>query len=164
MPNERLVAYLIPLVGDKKEVRIADIGSGPIPRIGQNLEGVKVTVYSSDKQDFTEVWKKYNIDPPPLIEYQDMEKLTYPDEFFDIVHCENALDHTRNAQAAVKELIRVCKTSGWVYIDCNLNQKDTGYKHYLNTKKNRTMVQVVICKLCMDLVDIYFNLKEGEIK
>ena len=71
--TDSLIECLVPFVGDKKEVKIADIGSGPLPRIGRYLEGVKVEVYSSDKQNFTG------------IKYQDMEKLTYSDNSFDIV-------------------------------------------------------------------------------
>lgn len=156
MVNERLVDYLIPLIGDKKEVKIADIGSGPIPKTGQYLEDVKVTIYSSDKQDFVAAWQKHNIDPPPKVEYQDMEKLTYPDDFFDIVHCVNALDHTRNALAAVKEMVRVCKPGGWVYIDCNLDQKDTGYKHFWNAKEDGTFTNYADT---FDLKDFGFTIK-----
>lgn len=119
-----LIDPLIPLIGDKKEVSIADIGSGPVSKIGQYIEGVEVKIYPCDKQNF------------PGIEYQDMEKLTYPDNYFDIVHSSNALDHTKNAKKAVEEMIRVCKVGGIVYIECWLDQLDTGYKHYWNAKED----------------------------
>lgn len=128
--DKQLIEVLIPLTQDKKEVKIADIGSGPSSRIGHYLEGVKIEIYPSDKQTFTN----------SLIEYQDMEKLTYPDNFFDIVYCSNALDHTRNALAAVKEMIRVCKIGGWVYIECWLDQLQTGYKHYWNAKEDGVFI------------------------
>ena len=156
MSNERLVDCLIPLVEDKKEVKIADIGSGALPKIGQYLEGVKVTIYSSDRLHFTGTWKKYNTDPQPHVEYQDMEKLTYSNDFFDIVHCANALDHTRHALAAVKEMIRICKTGGWVYIDCNLDQKDTGYKHFWNAKEDGRFTNNIDT---FDLKDFGFTIK-----
>lgn len=131
-----LVEYLVPLIGDKKSVKIADIGSGPFSTIGRYLEGVNIGVYPSDSQDFTAFYKKHHVDPLFPIEYQNMEKLLYPNESFDIVHCTNALDHTFNADRAVEEMIRVCKTGGWVYIDCNLDQLDTGGKHYWNVKED----------------------------
>lgn len=134
-PNP-LADYLLPLIGHKKEVKIADIGSGPYSTIGHYLDGVKVDIYHSDNQDFTKFWKKYNATPLVHIEHQDMEKLTYPDDFFDIVHCVNALDHTRNAPSAIMEMIRVCKPGGYVYIDCHLDQLSTGHKHKWNMKEN----------------------------
>lgn len=123
--DNKLIEPLISLIGDKKEVKIADIGSGPKSRIGNYLLGVKIEVYPSDKnRQFVDV------------EYQNMEKLTHPNEFFDIVYCSNALDHTYNAAGAVREMIRVCKEGGWVYIECWLDQRDTGYKHYWNAKED----------------------------
>jgi len=132
----RLLDELVKLVGDKKEVKIADIGSGPFSKIGQLLDGVKIELYASDRQDFTDMWNKYNFKSFSPIGYQDMEKLTYPDNFFDIVHCANGLDHTKNAPKAVEEMIRVCKPDGWIYIECYLDQLSTGYKHHWNAKQD----------------------------
>jgi ubiquinone/menaquinone biosynthesis C-methylase UbiE len=62
-----------------------------------------------------------------------MEEITFPDDEFDIVYCENALDHTVNAPQAVREMIRICKPGGWVYIKCWLMQKEAHRKmHYWN--------------------------------
>jgi len=137
-----LIDELLPFVGDKKKVKIADIGSGPVSSIGSFLPGVEVEVCPSDNQDWTEWWNKrrewWKTDLKPFIpvEYQNMERLTYPDESFDIVWCHNALDHTMNAKEAVKEMIRVCKKGGYVYIMCSLNQLDTGYLHHWNAKQD----------------------------
>ena len=133
-----LVDYLLPLIGDKKEVKIADIGSGPFSVIGSYLPEIKVEIYHSDKQDFSDFWEKRQLTSVISVEYQDMEKLTYQDNFFDIVHCFNALDHTKNAMEAVREIIRVCKVDGWVYINCALDQLSTGYGHKWNAKEDGT--------------------------
>jgi len=69
----------------------------------------------------------------------DMESLLQPDSYFDIVHCRNALDHTKDAFAAVREMQRVCKPGGTVFIKCWLDQKDTGGKHYWNAKLDGTL-------------------------
>lgn len=130
-PNP-LVDYLRPFIGDKKEVKILDIGSGPFSTIGHYLEGVTLDIHNADNQDFTKFYKKNQVTPIVPIEYQDMENLMYNWDFFDIVHCANALDHTKNALKAVYEMIRVCKPGGIVYIACNLYQMETGHKHYWN--------------------------------
>ncbi len=123
-----LAGYLTPYIADKKEVKVADIGSGPSCRIGQSTD--EVTIYPMDRRDYG-----------PSIEVQNMEQLTYSDNFFDLVHCSNALDHTPNAQAAVKEMIRVCKPSGWIYIQCWLDQHTTSRKiHYWDVKENGVFV------------------------
>lgn len=131
-----LVDYLVPYTHGKKDIKIADIGSGPYSIIGSYLPGVDLKIYHSDRHDFKEYWEKYNHTPVISVEYQHMENLTYPDGFFDIVHCCNALDHTKKAKEAVKELIRVCKAGGYVYIICNLDQLSTGHKHYWNAKED----------------------------
>jgi len=151
-----LAEHLVALIGDKKEVKIADIGSGPFSIIGSYLPGVKVDIHHSDRQDFKPYWEKRQITPVIDVEYQNMEQLTYEDNFFDIVHCYNALDHTKNAESAVKELIRVCKVDGWVYINCALDQLSTGYRHYWNAKEDGTLTNNVIK---FDLKDYGFQIK-----
>jgi ubiquinone/menaquinone biosynthesis C-methylase UbiE len=136
-----LAEELVPLVGDKKKVRIADIGSGPYSIIGRLLDGVEIEVYPSDRHSFGAFWsEKVKTVPTYPIEVQDMEKLTYEDNFFDIVVCNNALDHTYTPVSAVKEMIRVVKPGGWVYINCFLDQQLTGYKHHWNAKEDGEFV------------------------
>lgn len=95
--------------------RIADIGAGPTSM---------VEVVASDK------------DLIDGVQRQDMEKLTYEDNSFDVVHCRNALDHTKNALAVVKEMIRICRPGGLVYIKCWLDQKETKGHHYWSAKED----------------------------
>ena len=133
---------LIPLIGDKKEVKIADVGSGPVSRIGELLPGVKIEIYPSDKKDYTKItWNGLGIKPRFPIEVQNMEEFSYSDDFFDIVHCGNALDHTRDAVAAIKEMIRIVKPEGWVYIDCSLDQLSvSGGRHFWDAKEDGTFI------------------------
>lgn len=71
-------------------------------------------------------------------EIADMENLPYEDNSFDLVVCINALDHTKDAQRAVEEMIRV--SSKWVYIDCALIQHTTSGKgHYWDMNENGWM-------------------------
>jgi len=131
-----LVDYLLPFVENKKELKIADIGSGPFSIIGSYLDGVDIEFHHCDKQDFKHFWETHEGEPLIKVEIENMEKLSYPDNYFDIVHCCNALDHTRNAEEAVKEMIRICKVGGYVYIRCSLDQLSTGYLHFWNAKQD----------------------------
>jgi len=110
--------YLGALIGDKKEVDIADIGSGAITLIGHTWNGTKINVYPSDilADSFKEILARFNIIPVVPVEKQDMAKFTYLDNSFDIVYCSNALDHTIDPGPAIKELIRICKSGGYVYL------------------------------------------------
>lgn len=99
--------------------KIADIGAGN----GEDM----IEVVRSDKDSIV------------VSEQQDMEKLTYPANQFDVVHCRNALDHTKDALAAVKEMVRICKPGGLVYIKCWLDQKNTKGHHFWSAKENGTL-------------------------
>lgn len=157
-----LVDYLIPMVGDKKAVKILDVGSGPFPKTGQLLNGVNIELTHCDHKNFTDFWQEFGAEPLFPIEYQDMEKLTYPNESFDIVHCVNALDHTVNAETALKEMLRVVKVDGWVYIHCVEDQLTTQRKkHYWDAKPDGTFVNLT---QKFDLKDYGFSVKYIDIE
>lgn len=117
--------YFGPMIGDKKEVTIAELGAGPICTIGNSWPGLKINLYASDvlQNEYAPLWAAHQATPVVPVEYQDMEHLTYPDGFFDIVHCVNALDHTLDARQALKEMIRVGKPLGWIYLRHFPNQR-----------------------------------------
>ena len=84
-----------------------------------------------------------------------MESLAYPDDTFDIVQCINALDHTKDAEKALKELVRVAKKA--VYIDCSLDQHSTtGGWHYWDAKEDGTFTNGTTS---FDLKDYGFKLE-----
>ncbi|MCK9599495.1 MAG: class I SAM-dependent methyltransferase [Sphaerochaeta sp.] len=118
-----LPPYFGPLIGDKKEVFIADLGAGMFSTTGSTWPGVKVNLYPSDEMadEYHEILKDHNIKPLIPVEKQNMERLTYPDQMFDIVHCVNALDHVSGPFQAIKEMHRVCKKGGYIYLRHHFN-------------------------------------------
>ena len=98
-------------------MRILDVGSGPVQKLISDY--LEIEVIPFDKQ----------INPS-----DDMESLPYPDKSFDLVICINALDHTKDAKQAVREMLRV---GGMVYINCAIDQKTRHRKkHYWDAKPN----------------------------
>lgn len=114
----QLPEYFRELIGDKKSVKIADIGAGAISMIGTVWPGVSIEMVASDwlGDEYMKLWEKRGVEPLVRIHREDMEHLSYGDNTFDIVHCVNALDHTNNPHAAVLEMMRVCKPGGFVYL------------------------------------------------
>jgi len=106
------------MIGKKKKVSIADIGSGAISVMGSKWETAKIKVFPSDilADEYAKLAKEFGIKLSTPIEKQDMTKLTYKDNTFDIVHCSNALDHCYYPRKAILEMLRVCKPKGWVYL------------------------------------------------
>ena len=113
-----LAPYLLPFIGTKTSVMIAELGAGPINTIGNVLPGVDVNIRASDVMwpEFEKTWIASEKTPLVPIEYQDFENLTYADETFDIVHCANAIDHTKDVVKALEEMHRICKPGGWIYL------------------------------------------------
>lgn len=93
-------------------MKILNVGCGPVKH--GNYPGIEIVCADKRAHEGADI--------------EDMEDLHYDDNEFDLVVCINALDHTVNAEAAIKELIRVGQS---VYIDCALIQKTTsGRGHY----------------------------------
>lgn len=44
------------------------------------------------------------------------EKLSYPNDTFDVVHCYTVLEHVQDVEQSVREIMRVVKPDGAVYI------------------------------------------------
>lgn len=110
--------YFKPMIGDKKNVSILDVGAGMFNTIGTLWYNIDVQVTCCDilADEYKKILDEYKIEPIHHIEKQDMENLTYKDESFDIVHCVNAIDHCVNPLKAIKEMYRVCKKGGWIYM------------------------------------------------
>jgi len=135
----QLPDYFKGLIGDKKSVTIAEVGAGPINTIGNYWPEVEVNLYASDvlAREYQELWNQNNAVPIVPISYQDFEKFDYPDGMFDIVHCVNALDHTKNPRKALAEIVRVCKPGGYIYLRHSPNQMDRfGGHHQWNIYMN----------------------------
>lgn len=131
-----LPPYFNCMIGDKKRVRIADLGAGPLPITGSTWDGVDIEIIASDfsADEYNQMLLDAKITPVIPVENQIMEDLTYPNASFDIVHCVNALDHTENPKKAINEMLRICKPGGWIYlrhfIDEGLNQKYKGLHNW----------------------------------
>jgi SAM-dependent methyltransferase len=136
--NAQLPSYFAELIGDKKQVRIAEVGAGPINTIGDSWPSVEVEVVPSDvlaHEYDAELWVPSGATPVLPVQFADMECLPYDDESFDIVHCVNALDHTPDIEAALDELKRICKVGGVVYLRHSHDQKRRfGGHHHWNAQ------------------------------
>ena len=114
----QLDPYFEEMIGDKKEIKIADLGSGMFSTTGSTWPDTIVHIFPSDylADEYMQVLEKGDVDVVIPIERQDMTALTYEDNFFDIVHCVNALDHCEKPLKAIEEMYRVCKPGGWIYL------------------------------------------------
>lgn len=105
-------------------LKILDAGSAIFSTIGTEHGYLEVELTACDilAGEWNAILKRRGITPHVPVEYQNMEALTYGDCSFHLVHCGNSLDHVRNAPQALRELIRVCKSPGYVYLSHFRNQ------------------------------------------
>jgi SAM-dependent methyltransferase len=114
--------YIEKLLDGISVAKIADIGSGPITTLGTDGgtdEQIKnIRIYPSDylADEYNKMMDEIRKKAYWPVEKQNMVKLTYPDNKFDIVHCRNALDHCTRPIAALKEMIRVCAPGGKIVL------------------------------------------------
>ena len=52
-----------------------------------------------------------------LFKVSNLLKIKYPDNFFDFVHCAGAVHHTSSYKKSIKELCRVTKPGGYLYLE-----------------------------------------------
>lgn len=46
------------------------------------------------------------------------EKIPFPADFFDFVYCFTVLEHVKNVKQSIKEMVRVAKKGGYIFIAC----------------------------------------------
>jgi SAM-dependent methyltransferase len=167
-----LPAYFGPMIGDKKKVSIADLGAGMFSTTGCLWPTAEITVCPSDRlaDEYMAELRRQNYKPFIPIEKQDMEHLTYPDDSFDIVHCVNALDHCHDPAKAIKEMYRVCKPGGWIYLRHYFNtartQKNRGMHHWnmvITINRDCIVWGDLGCFLMSDLVPGFIHVSKKEV-
>lgn len=130
-PTTPLIEYLRNLLPIQPIIEILDVGSGPISMIGRCLDSSdkrEIKIYQADAlgDEYEKLLKKYNINLKINFIKIDGERLTekIKPNTFDIVHCNNALDHCYNPLKAVEEMIKVVKSGGVVYTGHQINEAE----------------------------------------
>jgi ubiquinone/menaquinone biosynthesis C-methylase UbiE len=103
----------IDLLEIKKNDKVLDIGCG----VGAHLSDIKNKVGAECYGiDISPIAVKLSKDKRIKLKVADMEKTTYPDNFFTKVFSLGVYEHTPNSLSVFKELNRVLKKGGIAYI------------------------------------------------
>lgn len=103
------------LVAGREHARILNVGSGAENLLGTRAD-VDVVCCDALATEYASAWRAAGLVPSTVVEFGDMTALPYGDESFDVVFCANALDHSHDPRAAIREMKRVCRSGGWVYL------------------------------------------------
>ncbi len=129
-----LIKELISLIGNKEIISIMDLGSGTGNLTFKFLKE-KCGVTSTDVSK--EMLEKIISTCPKNLRHKHKTRslngdtLPFPDNSFDISATYSVLHHIPNYLKSVKEMIRVTKTNGLIYIDHEFNENYWNPNAYL---------------------------------
>lgn len=125
------------IIAGKERVKVLDVGSGPISRLGNIAGDTTIELSACDPLAFVykELLDKAGVKPYVLSEFAMTEKLceAYPKDSFDIVNMTNALDHSINPLLGVYNMLAVCKQGGSVTLYHRENEAE--FEGYLGLHK-----------------------------
>ncbi|KAK3238895.1 hypothetical protein CYMTET_51130 [Cymbomonas tetramitiformis] len=106
-------------------VRLLDVGSGPATSVGKKWSGRELEVICADPlaHVYAELFRELQRQPPVLALQVDGEALSasLPENYYDIVHSMNAVDHSYNAPRVLKEMVHVAAPFGIILVLVNEN-------------------------------------------
>lgn len=113
-------ASLLPVGVAAGRIRILDVGSGPISGLGVTHNGKHLDVTAADPLAgaYQRMYVEFKVAPPIPVTLAFAEDLTafFEKDKFDLVVCQNALDHTFDPWRALRQMIEVSKPGGFVLL------------------------------------------------
>ena len=105
---------------ERNPVRILDVGSGPITKLGKKHPSKEIIITATDllASRYDRLLSEVRFEPLVRTIFADAEKLAeqFGEKPFDIVHAQNSIDHTTNPMAAIMQMIAVCRPHGYVIL------------------------------------------------
>jgi SAM-dependent methyltransferase len=113
-----LAAYVDRVDGD--HVRILDVGSGPLTKLGKTHASKRLEITATDllANDYDRLLAELGVVPPVRTVYADAERLVerFGADAFDVVHAQNCIDHTADPHRAIEQMVAVTRPGGWVVL------------------------------------------------
>lgn len=118
VPLQPELAALLP--AGQTACRLLDVGAGPLTALGKRLDGITLEISATDAlaEHFDRLLDKNRVVPPVRTVQCNAERLTspFPAGSFDLVFCQNALDHVYDPIAAIDEMIHVLRPEGAIFL------------------------------------------------
>ncbi|MDR2429215.1 MAG: class I SAM-dependent methyltransferase [Candidatus Margulisbacteria bacterium] len=111
-----------------KKTRLLDVGSGPFPYVGAKTDKTELEYHAVDPlaQCYKILRDRYKICADIIPEFAFVEYLTekFSENYFDIVHMSNALDHCFNPLLGIYQMLHVCRIGGKVILRHGNNEAE----------------------------------------
>lgn len=108
------IKYLEKLLGKFKNKKILDIGCGTGGFVAaSNLKGARAVGIEPDEKAI-EICRLKKC----KVIKSTAENLPFKDNQFDIIHCHTVIEHVKDVEKSILEIVRVAKKNGIIYIKC----------------------------------------------
>lgn len=114
------------------EVKILDVGAGPLTALGKQCGGKKISITAVDMlaNEYDLLLKKHHIEPlvrTTPARGEDLVSLFQPDQF-DLVYARNCVDHMLDPLRAIQQMLILVKPNCHVLLEHVVNEgKKEGY-------------------------------------
>ena len=110
-------------------ISILDVGSGPLSLVGARLPGVEVELVPVDPlaAEYNELLDLHGVSPPVRTRPCPAERVAdvLGEARFDLVYCQNALDHTEDPLGGLEQMLRAVKPGRWVLLKHVIDEGET---------------------------------------
>lgn len=106
----------------KPKAKVLELGSGPLSDLAWGVEEGLIEVVAIDvlAKEYNEMLRNRKIDYPIRPTPGTGENLSFEKKSFDIVYSRNALDHMIDPKRCVRNMVKVLKKNGFLYIRGNV--------------------------------------------
>jgi SAM-dependent methyltransferase len=113
-------AQLLPTGVASSQIRVLDVGSGPLSGLGVTHNGERLDIIAADPlaSAYQRMYQEFKVEPQISVKLAFAEDLSafFQNDEFDLVVCQNALDHTFDPWRALRQMIEVSKPGGFVLL------------------------------------------------
>ncbi len=117
-----LLERLATSASGEEQVRVLDVGAGPLTTLGMLVNGHTAEVVAVDPlaNQYKELLERAGIKPPIPTIYGEGEKLVsqFGESSFHGIYCANALDHCYSPMQVFRQMASVVKPRGMVEVLC----------------------------------------------
>ncbi|MGH7905313.1 MAG: class I SAM-dependent methyltransferase [Candidatus Binataceae bacterium] len=102
------------------ELRILDIGAGPLTIIGKTMTGHRLSITATDAlgEDYARMLERHAIEPiVRTLKCRGEELITrFPPDHFHLAYAQNSLDHTIDPLSIIRDALRLARPGGYVVL------------------------------------------------
>ena len=125
-PQLPLQGEICSLLPSQSDVRILDVGAGPLTALGKKCDKAHLEITAADPlaHVYDRILLRYDVQPLVRTQKVDAEKLTskFAPNTFDLVFALNSIDHSYDPEQAILEMIAVTKPGCHVLLEHAINE------------------------------------------